>query len=279
MINNKTIRKIIKSAIAEDLGKGDITTEAIVKDSKNGVATIISKQYGILAGINVTKYVFLEIDPELDISLFFKDGEILNYGNQVMKIEGRMASILKGERIALNFLSRMSGIASLTNQYVKKVEGTTAKISDTRKTIPLFRIFEKEAVKIGGGFNHRMGLYDMVLIKENHIRACGSIKNAIKRIHNYLSKHNLNVKIEIETTNINEIKDALKYKIDRIMLDNMTVNQIKEAVRLIAGKVEIEVSGGINLDNVYDIAQCGVDIISIGAITHSAPAFDFTLLF
>jgi nicotinate-nucleotide pyrophosphorylase (carboxylating) len=279
MLDNKIVTKIIKSAIAEDIGKGDITTDAIIKEKKSGAATIIAKQYGILAGINVTKQVFLEIDPDLVISLLFKDSDILSYGNQVMKIEGKIASILKGERVALNFLSHMSGIASLTNQYVKKVKGTSAKITDTRKTTPLLRILEKESVKIGGGINHRMGLYDMVLIKENHIRVCGNVENAIKYIHHYLNENNIQARIEVETTSIEEIKEALKYNIDRIMLDNMTLNQIKHAVRLINHKVEVEVSGGINLNNVHEIAQCGVDIISIGAITHSAPAFDFTLLF
>jgi nicotinate-nucleotide pyrophosphorylase (carboxylating) len=279
MLDKKVVTKIIKSAIAEDIGKGDITTDAIIKDKKSGAATIIAKQNGILAGINVTKQVFLEIDPDLGISLLFKDGDILSYGNQVMKIEGKIASILKGERVALNFLSHMSGIASLTNQYVKKIKGTGAKITDTRKTTPLLRILEKESVKIGGGINHRMGLYDMVLIKENHIRVSGNVENAIKYIHRYLNENNIQARIEVETTSIEEIKVALKYKIDRIMLDNMTINQIKQAVRIINHKVEVEVSGGINLNNVHEIAQCGVDIISIGAITHSAPAFDFTLLF
>jgi nicotinate-nucleotide pyrophosphorylase (carboxylating) len=243
-----------------------------------GNARVVCKQHGILAGLNIVEYTFKAVDAMNQIKLDHKDGDWIESGETVILVSGKIASILEGERVALNFLSHLSGIATLTYQYVQEVKGLMVKITDTRKTTPLLRSLEKDAVRIGGGYNHRMGLYDMVLIKENHIQAAGGIKRAIEQTYQYLSSMNIEANVEIETTNIDEVHEALTCNIDRVMLDNMTIEEIKEAVALINKQVEVEVSGGVNLENVRQIALCGVDYISVGALTHSAPAFDFSLL-
>ena len=279
MISLKEMKLVIQQALMEDIGSGDITADSIAKSAGQGIAIIMAKQSGILAGIEPASLVFLEMDNQLKTSILLKDGNSINNNDHIMKISGEIKSILKAERVALNFLAHLSGIATLTNKFVQEIKDTKAQITDTRKTIPLLRKFEKEAVQAGGGVNHRMGLFDMVLIKENHIKVSGGIKKAVACVRQYLKAKNINVKIEVETTNIMEVREALNCNVDRIMLDNMSLENIKEAVKIAAGKVEIEASGGITLNNVKLIAKTGVDLISVGAIIHSAPAFDFTLLF
>ena len=278
MKENKSSRKIIEQALAEDIGSGDITTDSIVSEYSFGQARIISKQNGILSGIYICEHVFKTVDENLEIKIDHKDGDSLQSGETVMVINGKTGSILKAERVALNFLAHLSGVATFTNRFVNKLGTTKTKIIDTRKTTPLLRVLEKEAVVHGGGANHRMGLYDMVLIKENHIRAAGGIRRAVEQTNRFLSEMKIDAKIEVETTNLDEVHEALTCEIDRIMLDNMTIDQMKEAVGLINHQVEVEASGGIGLEQVNDIASTGVDFISVGAITHSAPAFDFSLL-
>jgi nicotinate-nucleotide pyrophosphorylase (carboxylating) len=271
-------KKMIACALNEDIGKGDITTAATIASQKTGRARIISKQKGILAGTRITEYVFTSYDPKLQVKLDHRDGDTLVSNEIVMVIEGNIAAILSAERVALNYLGHLSGVATLTAQYVQKIRQTKAKIVDTRKTTPLLRVLEKEAVRAGGGINHRMGLDDMVLIKENHIQAAGSIINAVEQTQRFLTEMKLDVRIVVETRNLDEVHEALTCSIDRIMLDNMIIDELREAVALINHQVEVEASGGITLENVREIALCGVDYISVGAITHSAPAFDYSLM-
>ncbi len=269
---------LVREALKEDVGTGDLTSEATVPVELTGEGRIYSRQTGIIAGTEITREAFHIVDPELKVKIDFPDGDQVGPQEAVMVIEGRIRSVLSAERVALNFLGRLSGIATLTGKYVERTHDTRARIIDTRKTTPLLRRLEKAAVVAGGGENHRMGLYDMVLIKENHIRAAGGIQQAVKSTEAYLEEKGTTVKIEVETRNLDEIHEALCCNVQRIMLDNMTVPEIKEAVKLINRQVEVEVSGGVNLENVREIALCGVDYISVGAITHSAPVFDFSLL-
>jgi nicotinate-nucleotide pyrophosphorylase (carboxylating) len=278
MAVNMTIEDIIRNTLQEDLGKGDITTKATVPQSQKGVARIISKQSGVIAGTNIARQVFKEMDSDLTIKLDFSDGDKVEENETIIIAEGKIRSILQAERVALNFLAHLSGVATITAEYVDLVSDTNAKITDTRKTSPLLRKMEKEAVLAGGGVNHRIGLYDMVLLKENHIHAAGGIRNAVRQSLDYLAENELDVSVEVETRNIDEVREALTTDVNRIMLDNMTIDEIKEAVALINHQVEVEVSGGVNLNNVREIALCGPDFISVGAITHSVKAFDFSLL-
>jgi nicotinate-nucleotide pyrophosphorylase (carboxylating) len=278
MPDSDTIIKQIQRALAEDIGQGDVTTSATIDHEKEGHAQIIAKQAGVLSGINHAITTFLLVDPETQCSTNFNNGERISKSDKVLHLEGRLSSILKGERTALNLLAHLSGVASLTAKYVEQTEGTQAKIADTRKTTPLWRELEKEAVRHGGGVNHRMGLYDMVLIKENHIQAAGGLQIAVKKCKEYLEKSNMSLKIEVEATNLDQVRDALTSKVDQIMLDNMAIPEMKEAVRIIAGQAVVEASGGVTLENIKSIAECGVDLISVGALTHSVPAFDFSLL-
>ena len=271
-------RRLVRAALREDIGTGDITSNATVTPGESVSASIFSKQSGVQAGIYLADYAFYAVDNTITCKTFFEDGEWLTPGEKVLQIEGKSTSILMGERVALNFLSHLSGIATLTREFVSKIEGTNAKIVDTRKTTPLLRALEKQAVRAGGGYNHRMGLYDMVLIKENHIKAAGSITKAVEQTHKFLTRMNLEAQIEIETTNLDEVREALSLKVDRIMLDNITLDEIRKAVVMVGGKVELEVSGGVTLDSVREIAQTGIDYISVGALTHSFKSFDFTLL-
>ncbi len=284
--NNEFISKLIneinfliKVSLEEDLGGiGDITSEAIINDFQKGTAEIIAKQDGIFAGGFIVQMVFSHIDPSMNVQINFTEGDKINRGVIVATIEGLIKNILIGERTALNFLSRVSGIATLTNQFIEKLKGSNIKILDTRKTIPGWRFLDKYAVAMGGGTNHRIGLFDMILIKENHIAAAGGIDKAIERCRKYLWEHNMKVLIEVETKNIEEVKAAIEAKVDRIMLDNMNIDQIIEAARIVNGRIELEVSGGINLSNISDYHNVGIDYISIGQLTHSAPAFDYSLL-
>ncbi|MFQ5865647.1 MAG: carboxylating nicotinate-nucleotide diphosphorylase [bacterium] len=275
----KEIDHLIQLALTEDLNDlGDVTSNLLLTSSDRGKAVIIARQKGILAGLAVLHQVFDKVDSRIKISNLVEEGASVNVSDTIVAINGPLRSILTAERTALNFLQRLSGIATMTSQFVEQVKGTKAKILDTRKTTPGLRVLEKYAVRVGGGLNHRMGLFDMILIKENHIQAAGSLAEAVKRVRENMLEQNLNLKIEVETRSLDDVDAALAAKVDRIMLDNMTLSQIQEAVNVVSGKVELEVSGGVILDTVRDIAKTGVDFISVGALTHSAKALDLSLL-
>jgi nicotinate-nucleotide pyrophosphorylase (carboxylating) len=275
---NNTWHHLVASSLREDIGSGDLTSNATIEPNVRTTAAVYSKQNGVLAGIQLAAYTFHAVDDTVHCDLFFQDGDTLAPGQKVMAIAGKATSILNGERVALNFLSHLSGIATLTRQFVEKIKGTNARIVDTRKTTPLLRALEKQAVRAGGGDNHRLGLYDMVLIKENHIKATGGITKAVNQTHKYLAAMKIAAKIEIETTNLNEVEEALSCQVDRIMLDNMSKDMMCKAVALVQGRVKLEASGGVTLENVKEIAETGVNYISIGALTQSFEAFDYTLL-
>ena len=269
------INKIIDLALTEDIGTGDITTEYLDLAKKNISAYLVAKQNGILCGLNIAFLVFHAVDAHLKCIAYKKDGDTLKNGDTFAKIEGYSHSILQAERVALNFLQRMSGIATMTRQLVDKIKPYKTKLLDTRKTTPLLRNLEKYAVKTGGGYNHRFGLYDMILIKENHIRATGSITNAVEMI----KKKNTNYKIEVEITNLAELDEAFKSGVDRVMLDNMSLDIMKQAVRKYKNKIEFEASGNVTIDTIKKIASTGVDYISCGSMTHSFKSLDISLLF
>ncbi len=267
--------EFIRKSLEEDIGTGDITTRYLDFEPQISVAYIISKATGVIAGIYIAKQVFKMVDPELKITLYSKDGDSVKPNEEIMRLEGRPSSILQGERTALNFMQRLSGIATKTAKYVSLLEGLNVKLLDTRKTTPLLRSLEKYAVRVGGGYNHRFGLFDMVLIKENHIRACGSITEAVNRIR----KHNISYKIEVEVTNAKEVAEAVNAGVDRVMLDNMTPEQIRKVVKKYKDILEFEVSGGITEENIRTYAETGVQFISSGALTHSYKSLDISLLF
>ncbi len=278
MENDSIINRIVEDALREDLGGGDITTDSIISPEQKGHAILLVKEAGVIAGLEIASYVFYRIDPELDWVVKHNDGEFIEAGTIVAELNGSLASILKAERTALNILQRMSGIASITRRFVELVEGTSAKITDTRKTVPGIRILDKMAVLLGGGTNHRFGLDDMVLIKDNHIEAAGGIKQAIELCLSELQRKELDIKIEVETKNLEEVTLALQYKgIHRVMLDNFSLENTRKAVALINHTVEVEASGNVNLTTVRPIAETGVDFISIGALTHSPKALDISL--
>jgi len=268
------LRKIVEEALKEDIGFGDITTESTIPEDMISRAVIIAKEEGILAGLPVAEEVFKLLDSKIEFKEFKKDGDEIKKGDVILEIKGKTKTILMGERTALNFLQRLSGIATYTKKCVDVVKPYGVKILDTRKTTPTLRIFEKYAVKIGGGENHRFGLYDMVLIKDNHIRAVGSIKEAIERVRERVSHV---YKIEVEVTNLEELKEALESKADIVLLDNMDYDTLKEAVSIAKGKVMIEVSGNISLEDLEKIARLGVNFISIGKLTHSYKSLDLSL--
>lgn len=269
------IQQLIDLALEEDIGSGDLTSQYLELSKKHTSAFLIAKEAGVLCGLNIAFQVFKTVDETIKCVAYKKDGDTLKKGETFAKVEGYSYTILQGERVALNFMQRLSGIASLTKQFTEKIHPFPAKLLDTRKTTPLLRQLEKYAVKTGGGYNHRFGLYDMVLIKENHIRAAGSITNAVKSV----KKHNTSYKIEVEVTNLQELEEAVNAKVDRVMLDNMTVDLMREAVDQFSGKVELEASGNVSLDTIHQIASTGVDYISSGAITHSYKSLDISLLF
>lgn len=274
-----SLENLIEAALAEDLGQaGDITTLAIGSGKKKVRAEIIAKQQGIMCGGQAGKRVFETVDDSIAVSLLAEDGEELLKGKTVMEIEGPSASILTAERTALNFLGRLCGVATATNRFVKAIEGLPTRILDTRKTTPGWRELEKQAVRCGGGSNHRTGLFDMFLIKENHIAAAGGITPAVNGCIEYMKKKNINAEIEVETRTIEEVKEAMYLPVDRIMLDNMSLELMKECVKLVNHRIPLEASGNVRLENVREIAKTGVDFISVGAITHSAPNFDLSLL-
>jgi len=265
---------IIENTLEEDLGSGDVTTDAIFSVDDTCEALIIAKEEGIIAGIPIAERVFQKLAPEVTVAQKLKDGEHVNPGDEILVIKGSIHAVLSGERLSLNLLQRMSGIATATSKYVAAISGYRTRILDTRKTAPGLRVLDKYAVSIGGGCNHRFGLYDAVLIKDNHIDFAGNISNAVEIVRN---KYQSKFKVEVETSTLDEVREALKAGADIIMLDNMTVEMMKEAVRIINGKSITEASGGITLDNVRQIADTGVDFISVGAITHSSPALDMGL--
>lgn len=277
-MNNPILENIIKNAIVEDIGDGDYSSLSCIPENVTGKAQLLIKEQGILAGMEVAKQVFNEIDPKLKFEQFLFDGSTINPGDRAFIIEGKIHSILQAERLVLNIMQRMSGIATVTSEYVKKVAGTKAKILDTRKTTPGFRYLEKMAVKIGGGENHRMGLYDMIMLKDNHIDFAGGIKPALKKANDYLKKINKNLKIEVEVRNIDELNDVLEAGgVQRIMFDNFSPKQTKQAVTIINGRFETESSGGINLESIRAYAESGVDYISVGALTHQIKSLDMSL--
>jgi nicotinate-nucleotide pyrophosphorylase (carboxylating) len=279
MLSNKLqTDEIIDRALAEDLSKGDVTTEALIPGDRQGTGFIVAKKEGILAGINVAKQVFHQADPELKVEALLEDGTRVEPGSKVARVSGSIASILKAERVALNFLQRLSGIASETNRYVEAVKGLPVRIMDTRKTTPGLRSLEKHAVKAGGGENHRMSLGDGVLIKDNHLAALRSQGLNIREI---VAKARQNspqrLPVEVEVGTVSEALEAVEAGVDIVMLDNMNLEDMRKAVKSIHGRVLIEASGGITLDNVRAVAETGVDFISIGALTHSARALDISL--
>jgi nicotinate-nucleotide pyrophosphorylase (carboxylating) len=267
---------ILRRALAEDIGRGDVTVEAM-QISGEAAAEIVCKEHGSTSGITIAARVFELLDPELKIHRFKQDGETLTPGEILLHVRGNGASILSAERTALNFLGRMSGIATLAARYVSKVEGTGCRIYDTRKTVPNLRLLDKYAVSCGGAYNHRRGLDDMILIKENHIRWVGGIDKALSTAVPFAKKHGLN--IEVEVTNLDEYRRALQYPVQMIMLDHFSLHQIHEAVATEHGDVLLEASGNITLETVGSIASCGVDLVSVGALTHSPQCLDLSLLF
>ncbi|MDZ4844749.1 MAG: carboxylating nicotinate-nucleotide diphosphorylase [Chitinophagales bacterium] len=272
------IERFIRQAIEEDVQSGDHTSLACIPKNKTSKAELIAKENGIVAGIEVAKKVFEIIDTELTVDSFYKDGDVVEKSDLVMLVKGSAQSILQAERLALNFMQRMSGIATLTNKFVQTLRGTNTKVMDTRKTTPMFRQFEKMAVKIGGGENHRFGLWDMIMIKDNHIAYSGGIEPAITTVKNYLKKKNLDLRIEIETASIAQVEEVLATGgVQRIMLDNFKIPELKKAVKLIDKKYETEASGGITLENAREYAATGVDYISVGALTHSYKSLDLSL--
>ncbi|RCK72899.1 MAG: Quinolinate phosphoribosyltransferase [decarboxylating] [Ignavibacteriae bacterium] len=278
ILNDSRITRLIQEALAEDIGLGDITTESIIDDNATGAAEIILKENAIIAGIDLADIIFRTVDAEIYFQKYANDGSFLSKNTKVAKVEGNLGSILKAERTVLNFMQRMSGIATLTRQFVNAITGTNAKITDTRKTAPGLRLIDKLAVKIGGGVNHRFGLDDMILIKDNHIAAAGGIEQALNKCLSYFKNSKLKYKIEIETKNLEEVKQVLKIgNIDRIMLDNFSIPDMTEAVKIINKKFEVEASGNIRLENVLQVAETGVDFISIGYLTHSPKAIDISM--
>jgi nicotinate-nucleotide pyrophosphorylase (carboxylating) len=272
------LEKFISDALKEDIGSGDHTTFACIPPDAMGKAVLLVKQEGVIAGIQVASNVFKSFDPSLCLEVLITDGAWVKPGDKAFFVTGKQQSILQTERLVLNIMQRMSGVATRTARFVELISGTSARILDTRKTTPNMRFLEKEAVRIGGGFNHRMGLYDMILIKDNHIDYAGGIKLALDRTINYLNFNNLDLKIEIEARSIDDVREILRHgSANRILLDNFTPDILKKAVQLIDHQIETEASGGINPENIHDYALTGVDFISVGGLTHQISAIDLSL--
>ncbi len=277
-LSEEELQFLINRAVEEDLGDGDHTTMAVLPAFRKAEAYIICKSEGIIAGTELAEKIFHRFDKNLNVEILIPDGGPVNFGAKVMKILGNAQAILSAERLVLNFLQRMSGIATATRKLSILLEGTGTRLLDTRKTTPLLRKIEKWAVQVGGGNNHRIGLYDMIMLKDNHIDYAGGISHAVKLAREYLVKNNKNLKIEIETRSLHEVKEVLDLGgVDIIMLDNMNLEDMKEAVALINGKVQTEASGNIDEHNIRDVALCGVNFISVGAITHSVKSLDLSL--
>lgn len=274
---NELEDRLIDLAFAEDIGDGDHTTLCCIPEDAMGKSHLLIKEDGILAGVEVAKRVFAKFDPTMQVEVLINDGTPVKKDDIAMVVTAKVRSLLQTERLMLNIMQRMSGIATMTNKYVERLKGTKTHVLDTRKTTPGLRMLEKQAVKIGGGMNHRIGLFDMILLKDNHIDFCGGITNAITRCHEYLKEKGLDLKIEIEVRNFDELAEAMNCGgINRIMLDNFSVADTKKAVDIVGGKFETESSGGITFDTIRDYAECGVDFISVGALTHSVKGLDMS---
>lgn len=278
LLNDSRVSRLIELALMEDIGMGDVTSDAILSDDQLGEAEFFCKEDGVVAGLDVAALVFQFCDHSVSMTPTVSEGDRTARGACIARIDGPAKSILRGERTALNFLQRMSGIATVTRRFVDAVAGTNAQITDTRKTVPGLRVLDKWAVRVGGGVNHRFGLDDMVLIKDNHIVAAGSIARAVERCRQHLATEGLHITIEVETKSLDEVREALRCEgIHRIMLDNFPLEEMREAVYLIGHAVEVEASGGVTLANVRAIAETGVDYISVGALTHSVKSLDISL--
>lgn len=275
MIEKRELQDIIKKALEEDIGEGDITTLAIIPEDAAHTAYFLAKETGVIAGLKVVRMVFAELDPSVSFKKFIKDGDRVEKGDIFAEVSGKSRVLLTGERTALNFLQRMSGIATETARYVEAVKGTYAVILDTRKTAPGLRVLDKWAVRLGGGCNHRRGLDDMILIKDNHIEAVGSVTEAVNRARNSSS----NIPVEVEVKSLFEFREALEMKPNRILLDNMSPELMSQAVKMTMGRIPLEASGNVTLENIRKVAQTGVDYISVGALTHSVKALDISLKF
>ena len=269
--------KLIDLSFAEDIGDGDHTTLCCIPEDAMGKSHLLIKEDGILAGVEVAKKVFARFDDTMKVEVLIQDGAHVKKGDIAMVVTGKVRSLLQTERLMLNIMQRMSGIATMTNKYVEKLKGTKTHVLDTRKTTPGMRMLEKQAVKIGGGMNHRIGLFDMILLKDNHVDFAGGITNAIDRCHKYLEEKGLKLKIEIEVRNFDELQQVIDHGgVDRIMLDNFSVADTRKAVEIIAGRFETESSSGITFDTIRQYAECGVDFISVGALTHSVKGLDMS---
>jgi len=276
--NQRLLQQFIRQALAEDIGDGDHTSLSTIPEGKQGEAQLIIKEKGILAGVKIAVAIFHEVDSQLQVKVLIEDGAEVEYGDIVFRVSGSVHSILVAERLVLNIMQMMSGIASTTRRIVNSLRGTNTKVLDTRKTTPNIRFLQKLAVKIGGGNNHRFGLYDMILIKDNHVDYAGGIQKAISEVQSYLKEHKKQISVEIEVRNMQELNQVLKIGgVDRILLDNFNYAMLKEAVKLIAGKFITEASGGITEENALKYAECGVDYISMGALTHSVKSLDMSL--
>ncbi len=271
------IDELIDLAFAEDIGDGDHTTLCCIPAKAMGKSRLLIKEPGVLAGVEVAREIFRRFDSEMKMTTYIEDGAEVKPGDVVFVVEGRIQSLLQTERLMLNVMQRMSGIATMTRRYVKLLEGLHTRVLDTRKTTPGLRMLEKQAVKIGGGVNHRIGLFDMILLKDNHVDFAGGIENAITRCHQYLAEKGKDLKIEIEVRNMDELNEVLRVGgVHRIMLDNFTPEQTREAVKVVNGQYETESSGGITFDTIRNYAECGVDFVSVGALTHSVKGLDMS---
>lgn len=274
--HKELINDLIALAFSEDVGDGDVTTLSTIPAEEKGKQRLIIKEEGILSGVNIARMVFEQFDPSMKMTVFIEDGSHVKPGDIAFEVEGSVRSLLQTERTMLNIMQRMSGIATITAKYQDRLKGLKTRVLDTRKTTPGMRVLEKEAVKTGGGANHRMGLHDMILIKDNHVDFAGGISKAVEAAKKYCKETGKDLKIEVEVRNTDEIKEALAAGVDRIMLDNFTPERTREAVKLINGATEIESSGGITLETLRDYGECGVDYISVGALTHSVKGLDMS---
>lgn len=274
---NDQLDDLIKYWFAEDIGDGDHTSLSCIPETAMGKSRLIIKETGVLAGVEIAKRIFAAFDPELKMTQYLNDGDEVKPGDIAFDVEGKVLSLLQTERLMLNIMQRMSGVATVTRKYVKCLEGLKTQVLDTRKTTPGLRLLEKQAVKIGGGTNHRIGLFDMILLKDNHVDFAGGIENAIRRAQDYCKAKGKDLKIEIEVRNFDELNQVLAIGgVNRIMLDNFNIENTKKAVDLIAGRYEVESSGGITFDTLRDYAECGVDFVSVGALTHSVKSLDMS---